>query len=309
MKIMKNKTINFLIKCLSILVVSASTGFAANYDAGVFEFQQKLAKSGDAQAQYKLATMYESGRGVEKDNSLAMAWYKKSSSNNLDAATRYLKYLDIKKSGFKAQDKAWLKTVFKDSKRGDENALLVLGKIHENGTGVEIDLKKSRRYFKYAFNRGNTDAEADLNRVEQKIFAKETALVKKQEQKHKAQLLALNKEKERKQAEKNRLKKQAEKQKIVKNKPKKHQPKKQLANNKIELKRLEAERNKLARERKELEAMRKELANKQAVKEKVVKEKPGQDKPVTNEVIASNETQKATDVCHGKAARFMSRCQ
>lgn len=306
---MKNKTVNFFIKCLSILFVSASTSFAANYDAGVFELQQNLANSGDAQAQFKLASMYESGRGVEKDTSLAMTWYKKSSSNNLSAATRYLKYLEIKNSGFKPENKAWLKTVFRDAKRGDENALLILGKIHENGTGVETDLKKSRRYLKYAFNRGNADAEGDLKRVEQKLLEKETALMQQQEKKHKADLLALNKEKERKLAEKNKLKKETQKKKIVKNKPQKHKPKKQISKNNIELKRLEAERNKLARERKELEAMRKELANKQAVKEKSVKDKPSKDKPIKKEVIASNETQKATDVCHGKAARFMSRCQ
>ncbi|MCW8933615.1 MAG: hypothetical protein OQK98_02720 [Gammaproteobacteria bacterium] len=304
MNIMKNKTFNFVIKYLSILVVSVSTSFAANYDAGVFEFQQKLAKSGDAQAQYKLATMYENGRGVEKDNSLAMTWFKKSSSNNLEAATRYLKYLDIKKSGFKPQDEEWLKTVFRDSKRGDENALLVLGKIHESGTGVEKDLKKSRRYYKYAVNRGNTDAEVHLNRVEQAISAKEADQLQKQEQKHKAQLLALKKEEQKKQAEKNKLKRETQKQKIAKNKPAKHKPTRQLSNNNKELIRLEAERKKLARERKQLEAMRKQLAEKQAVKDKPVEEAP-----VTNKAIASNETQKATDVCHGKAARFMSRCQ
>lgn len=307
MKIMNNKTVNFFIKCLSILVVSVSTSFATKYDTEVFELQQKLAKSGDAQAQFKLATMYESGRGIEKDNSLAMSWYKKSSSNNLPAATRHLKYLNIIKSGFKEQDKAWLKTVFKDAKRGDENALLVLGKIHENGTGVEKDLKKSRRYFKYAFNRGNADAEGDLNRVEQKISTRETASLQEQEQKHKAQLLALNKEKQKKQAINNAPKKEVKKKKVVINKPKKYTPNKKVAkntkNNK-ELKRLEAERRKLSKERKELEAMRKELAEKQ-----VVKDKPAEEEPATRKVIASNETQKATDVCHGKAARFMSRCQ
>lgn len=299
---MKNKTFNIIIKCLSILLTSISTGFAANYDSEVFEFQQKLANGGNAHAQYRLATMYESGRGIKKDNSLAMTWYKKSSLNNHPAATRYLTYIDIKKSGFKPQHKSWLKTVYSDAKKGDESALIILGKIHENGTGVKKSLKKSQRYFKLAFNRGNTEAEANLNRVEQKIFSQNNKL------KTKTESLAHNKEPETKQTEKNNLKKQANKKNIVKLKPQKHNTKKQLSNNNKELKRLEAERNKIARERKELETLRKSIAKNQTVKANAIKDKPIQQKKIVN-----NDTYKATsyttDVCNEKTARFMSLCQ
>jgi len=304
MRIIKNQTVNFFIKYLAILLASVSTGFAANYDAEVFEFQQKLAKGGDAHAQYRLATMYESGRGVNKDSSLAMTWYQKSSSNNLSAATRYLKYLEIRNSAFKPEDKAWLKTVYIDAKKGDENALIILGKLHENGIGVKKSLKKSQRYLKLAFNRGNTDAEINLNRVEQKIFAIEKKLKQKNE------LLALNKEKEQKQKQIKNIspKKETKKKQIAKHKPNKSNNKNQISENNIELKRLETERNKIARERKELEALRKDIAEKQAVKDK-----PVNDKPATDRIIASNNSHKATshtaDACSGKAARFMSRCQ
>ncbi|RDH85986.1 MAG: hypothetical protein DIZ80_00500 [endosymbiont of Galathealinum brachiosum] len=300
MKIMKIQTVSFFIKCLSILLVSVSTSFATNYDIKVFEFQQKLANGGDAQAQYRLAGMYETGRGVAKDNSLAMTWYKKSSSNNNPAANRYLKYIDIKKTGFKASDKAWLKTVYTDAKNGDESALLILGKLHENGTGVKRSLKKSKRYFKLAFNRGDSDAEAHVNRVERKIFAK------KEKQKKKTQLVELNKEEE-KEIKQAKDKKQPQK-KAAKTKAPKSTPNKQLANNKSELKRLEAERNKIARERKELETMKKDMAEAKAVKAKTADKEP-----VKNKTIASNEAYEtsshANDMCSGKAARFMSRCK
>ena len=285
---------NILIKSLITLLVLIPGAFAANYDTEVFEFQQKLAKGGDANAQYRLATMYESGRGVNKDLTMAMKWYKKSSSSNNPAAKRQLEYIEINKSGFKDQHKAWLKNVYSDAKKGDENALMILGKIHENGTGVKKNLKKSQRYYKLAFNRGNSDAEANYNRVTDRITAIE------QKQKKKAELIALNSEKKNKPA-----KKASKKNKIVKNKPKSHKSKKQLSKTNKELKRLEAERNKLARERKELEALKKEIAAK--------KETPAIEKPVEVKTIVSNDSFKpsthSTDACSGKAARFMSRCQ
>jgi len=297
MSILKKQTINLLIKCLAILFSTVSSAFAANYDTEVFEFQQKLAKGGDANAQYRLATMYESGRGVKKDNSMAMKWYKKSSSNNNTAAKRQLEFIDIKQSGFKDHNKAWLKSVYSDAKMGDENALIILAKIHENGTGVKKNLKKSQRYYKLAFNRGNADAEANFNRVGDIIYARD------QKMKKSAELAALKKEKKSKPA-----KKETKNNKIAKNKPKKHNSQNKISKNTKELKRLKAERNKLARERKELEALKKEIAAKNSSEEKAINEKPIESKNIISNVTYNAETHGA-DACSGKAARFMSRCQ
>ena len=298
MSILKKQTINLLIKCLAILFSTVSSAFAANYDTEVFEFQQKLAKGGDANAQYRLATMYESGRGVKKDNSMAMKWYKKSSSNNNTAAKRQLEFIDIKQSGFKDHNKAWLKSVYSDAKMGDENALIILAKIHENGTGVKKNLKKSQRYYKLAFNRGNADAEANFNRVGDIIAARD---IKKRKS---AELATINKDQKSKPT-----KKEIKNNKIAKNNPKKHKPqKKKPSTNTKELKRLEAERNKLARERKELEALKKEIAA-----TRTSKVKPESKKPIETNTIVSNVTYNTeshgADACSTKAARFMSRCQ
>lgn len=43
-----------------------------------FEWYQKLAEQGDAEAQYKLGNMYCDGKGVEKDFEKAVKWYKKA---------------------------------------------------------------------------------------------------------------------------------------------------------------------------------------------------------------------------------------
>lgn len=39
---------------------------------------QKLAKQGNADAQYKLGVMYSEGKGIPKDDSKAVYWYRKA---------------------------------------------------------------------------------------------------------------------------------------------------------------------------------------------------------------------------------------
>ena len=54
---------------------------AADYDKPVFEFQSKLAKHGNAKAQYYLAQMYEEGRGTQADSAMARHWYEEAKRN------------------------------------------------------------------------------------------------------------------------------------------------------------------------------------------------------------------------------------
>ena len=302
MNFMQNHPVRILIKFLCILFLSVPTTYAANYDSDVFEFQQKLAIAGNAHAQYRLATMYESGRGVSKDNELAMKWYKKSSLNKHSAAKRQLVYIDIKNTGFKPHHKTWLTNVYSDGENGDENALMILGKIHENGTGVNKDLKKSQRYFKLAFNKGNADAESNIYRVEEKILTEKNKL------KNKNEIALVKKAPNSKQPNKIITKKvtnkTSNKQRIVKARAKPVKPNFEISKNKLELKRLQAERRQIAAERKKLELLRKEMADNKTIEAKVTV-----DKPVKSNTLVSNQTHKETDACRGKAARFMSICQ
>jgi len=62
--------INRLILFISLSFILPASGYAVNASGQsniVFVFQQKLANKGNARAQYKLATMYESGTGTERD--------------------------------------------------------------------------------------------------------------------------------------------------------------------------------------------------------------------------------------------------
>jgi len=271
------------------IFVSITTCQAANYDAGVFEFQQKLAKNGNPQAQYKLASMYENGRGTAQNFEKARSWYKKSAAKNYKPAKQRLTFLDIKRTGFKQSHKTWYNELRTDAKQGNPEALFILGTMNEHGIGVKKNLNKARVYFKEASVRGNYDAEYQLYAVEEKINQAKTKKLARQE----ANLAA----KERQQK-----KNDAKARKELEAKKKKAQSiKKKQAQLKItqERSRLEEERRALEEEKRKLDSMRQALAKREAV----VTEKANVDeKPAEEEGFES-------DLCSGRAARFRTQCR
>jgi len=273
------------------ILFSIPAAQATNYDSGIFEFQQRLANNGNPQAQYKLANMYESGRGAAKDINKAREWYQKSAANKYKPAKHRLTYLDVKRSGFKPPHKVWLKDLSTDAKKGDVEALYLLGEMSEYGIGVKKNLAQARAYYKSASTKGNVDAENRLYEVEDKLnqskadkLAKQEAKLAKQEAQQKKQ------EAQRKAAQK----------KSAQNSKQKQAQLKAIQ----ERNRLEMERRRLAEQRRKLEAQQRALAKKEA-------EAKAKAKAEARE--APKEEKKSTgfesDLCSGRAARFRTQCK
>ncbi len=64
---------------------------------GLFDFQMKLAKKGNAEAQFKVGEMYETGFGVKEDKTEAMNWINKAADQGHETAKFKLLYWDIEK--------------------------------------------------------------------------------------------------------------------------------------------------------------------------------------------------------------------
>lgn len=270
------------------IFISISTGHAAaNYDSGIFEFQQKLANNGNPQAQYKLASMYESGRGAAKDINKAKAWYKKSAANNYKPAKHRLTYLEVKSSGFKASHKPWLKDLSADAKNGDAEAMFILGEMNENGTGIKKNLKQARAYYKAASVKGSVNAENRLYDVEEKLHQLKSDKLARQEAK-----LAAQEAQQKKKDAKARKAREAQKKSAQSNQQKQSQIKAAQERN-----RLEIERRQLAEERRKLEAQQKALAKKEAAAKAAAKKKNAEKEGYES------------DLCSGRAARFRTQCK
>ena len=64
----------------------------------IFEENLRMAKQGDAEAQYNVGSCYKDGYGVEQNQKLALKWYKKAAWRGLFEAIEILKEIEKKKS-------------------------------------------------------------------------------------------------------------------------------------------------------------------------------------------------------------------
>lgn len=156
------------------------------------------AKAGNSEAQYQIGKVYNNGTGVEKDDVLAMYWFRKSAEqgnakgeNALGVSYEYgsgvekdysqaLEWLRkaAAQSNSKAEDNlgdmyyngwgvtkdlseavAWYR---KSAAQGDPNAEYSLGYMLANGEGVKQDFAQAALWYRKASDQGNGDAQNNL---------------------------------------------------------------------------------------------------------------------------------------------------
>lgn len=217
MQFLNEKRLGALAVLLGLVLLPAlSQAIEYNSSASatsVLRFQKTMASKGHPQAQYKLAMMYETGSGAQKDLEAARHWYNKAAYQNFKPARNRLAYLDIQQTGFQAAHEFWLKDLQHDAKYGDGESLFLLGQMYAHGVGVEKNLKKSVLILRKAAASNIPGSEAELTLVEKEyasIKQKNTIEKNKQQreqQAREAQLAKIEAEKQR-QAKKARLEKQ-----------------------------------------------------------------------------------------------------
>ena len=188
----------------SVPYLFTGNALAVGFDqaSNVFKFQQKLALNGNEQAQYKLATMYENGDGVETDLEQAKEWYTKASSTGNKAASDRNTYLEIKRKGFdKTTDEAWLSSIKADVDDNKVEAIRLLGQLYRQGLGVEKDLNKSLELLTQVNIRGAANVDREIAAIRTEIEAEEIAEQRLTEQRkvqrEEKRLAAIDKERNR----------------------------------------------------------------------------------------------------------------
>lgn len=101
---------------------------AGRYPEAVEEFQ-RAAEAGHAQAMYNLARLYENGHGIERNPTVALAWYRKAAGAGLSSAMNRL------------------------------------GLVYERGEGVVADRKQAIYWYQQAVSAGNDYAADNLRRL------------------------------------------------------------------------------------------------------------------------------------------------
>ena len=272
---------------MSLAVSLGSPALAVDFDSGVFEFQQKMATKGDAQAQYRLGVLYETGKGTKASYDEALAWYKKSASQNYKPAELRITYLDIKKSGYnKTKHAAWLKDLQAEANNSGE-MMMLLASMHESGFIVDRNLNTAQDLLKKATFKNIPGSEAELERIE--------ALVAKEAEQNKLQQAEQDRKRKAEEAKK------AEEARIAKEKKAQEALSRQQSQSELQKKKLEEEKRRIAEEKRKLEEQRRALAEQQAKQQAKQTAAPKETK--------DEDTGFDTDPCKGPKARFMTMCK
>ncbi|MDH5765274.1 MAG: sel1 repeat family protein [Gammaproteobacteria bacterium] len=275
----QNNKLNFKIAFIALTLGLSLPVMGVNFDSGVFEFQSKMANKGDAQAQYRLGVLYETGKGTKASDAEALAWYQKAAKQNYTPAKLRITYLDIKKTGYdKGKHGAWLKELQTEAKQSGELMMLVAS-MHETGFILPKDLEQAHNQLKKAVSKNTPGSESELERIEA-LMLKEEAASKAAEEK-KRQQAALAK------------KRQAEEAALAQQRQAQQSQAKQQADLAKRKQQLEAEKKRIAAEKHKLEEQKRKLAEQQN------KSKAASAAPVDD----------SSDPCKGPKARFMTMCK
>jgi len=281
---------SFLFVLLSVSVLLPATSNAN----GLFDFQMKLAEKGNAEAQYKVGEMYETGFGVKKDMVEADKWINKAASKGHETATFKLLYWDVEKNGVTATNKDQVEALKVKAGDNNEQAQYYLGKMYARGVGVKKDPNKAISWLNKAALVGVLEAEREIVVVredkQRQALAKRRADEKKRAQKKAKQENARLAKKE--EQRKLQAKKQAESKAKADALAKQNKAKSQAA----EKAKKEASEKSYMLAQKEADQKRREAQKQALLKKREADEK-------------SRKTQFESDPCSGKSARFLSTCK
>jgi len=155
----------FLILCALLLV--SNFGYsepAAEKPKEKIEDCRRAADQGDASAQFRLGSAYDSGSGVPKDAAEAAKWYRKAAEQGHAEAQCELAFLYQCGNGLPEDAVEAAKWYRKAAEIGNTTAQIRLGIRYMGGSGiyksgVTKDEAEGRRWWRKAAAQGDVDAE------------------------------------------------------------------------------------------------------------------------------------------------------
>jgi TPR repeat protein len=274
---------------------------AIAYADGLFDFQMKLAKKGNAEAEYKVGEMYETGFGVKKDMTEAMNWITKSANQGHETAGFKLLYWDIEKNGVNDANKAEFEALKTKAKEGNSQAQYYIGRMHANGVGVKKSSNKAISWLNKAALVGVLAAERELVLVRENK-QRATLAKRRAEEKRRAQLKA-KQDNERQAKLEQQRKLQAQKQSEAKARAA-EMSRQNEASTAAAAAKLKSDKAIAAEETKQasISAQKKaEEKRREAQKQALIKQRTAEEK--------KRKAQFESDPCSGKSARFLSTCR
>ena len=130
-------------------------------DAGL-QFWLKKAEQGDADAQFNLGYLYESGRGVSQDYNEAAKWYRKAAEQGHEKAQYNLGVLYGEGRGVSQNSNKRAKWFRKAAEQGHADAQFNLGHLYDYAQGVSHNDNKAAQWYRKAAEQGHAYAQCSL---------------------------------------------------------------------------------------------------------------------------------------------------
>lgn len=112
-----------------------------------FEETKKLAESGNADAEYRLAQLYSLGSGVTKSDDEAAKWYRKSAERGDARGQSMLGVFYTNARGVPRNYDEAIKWFMKAAAQNSSHAMYNLGHMHGGGKGVKKDDVESAKWY------------------------------------------------------------------------------------------------------------------------------------------------------------------
>lgn len=165
-----------LVSALSLFQTAADAGSTdAVYEIGIAYFEGRGveidhseafkswmlgAEAGEPRSQYGLGYLYQQGQGVEQDTALAEQWYQAAAGRGHPKAKIALGRLAMASD----DDVTAMQQFEEAAELGEAEALYLIGRLHEQGKGVDADPEKAMQLFEQAANAGDPKAQFRMAR-------------------------------------------------------------------------------------------------------------------------------------------------
>jgi len=149
---------------MSSLKDEADSAFSAGSYEEAAELLAKMALQGNAYAQFYLGQMYSEGKGVEQDNTQALAWFMMADTKGGLAEAQYRLGVicetgDLGVSQSYQVAEKWYRHA---AEQGYALAQFKLGGLYDFGRGVPQDFEEAVRWYRLAAEQGLAFAQSNL---------------------------------------------------------------------------------------------------------------------------------------------------
>jgi TPR repeat protein len=131
-------------------------------DTEAVKWYRKAANQGYAEAQYGLGRMYDYGEGVRESDNQAVKWYQKAADQGYAKAQSHLGLMYQSGKGVRKDYKQAVKWYQKAADQGLASAQKNVGWMYHNGKGVREDYKQAVKWYQKAADQGFASAQYNV---------------------------------------------------------------------------------------------------------------------------------------------------